>query len=339
MQMRITTAKQSESASIEKFNISSNRQKWILLKLLLVVLLIFHLASVVSNVTISFLLQNGEVPALFLSSNTSSPAKSHTAELPNLSSNGFEIHRSSIDVQFVHSLINGTNYCGVDRYTNYTLWVLKRHNKSKKSLRWDEKVNDVTSFHYPIDIGPCKTVNGSLKKSLFVGVVSAPSNFQRRRNIRRTWLRHLRDERIVQPQSNNSVNIIGFGFVLGQTKDAYVQAQIEKESRAHGDVLQVQMMDDYYDLAVKGVAFFNWLNDNCPDVDFVLKVDDDVYVNVRNMTSVVAALPFPSFPAPVSVYGFNDTVAFPKRGGLTHLIPFKQFQFLKNLGLHLFLNN
>ena len=295
-----------------------NQRKRILMKLFLIVLFVAQLASVVCNVTISFLLRNGEVTALSTSSNSSS-SESFAAELRVVSPNGFENHHSNIDVQLVHSLINGTDYSGVDRYTNYNLRVLKRRNNEDKPNRMKpsrgkEEVNDVTSFHYPIDIGPCKPVNGSLTKSLFVGVVSAPVNFQRRRDIRLSWLRHLRDERIVQPQSNSSVNIVGFSFVLGQTKDAHVQAQIEKESLVHGDILQVQMMDDYYDLAVKGVAFFNWLNDNCPDADFVLKADDDVYVNVRNLTSVVAALPFPSFPAPVSVYGFNETIAFPKRG-------------------------
>ena len=277
-------------------------------KLFFILVLTAQLASIICNVTTSLLLQN----------NQPTSSTSTSAELRDPPTDDKDSH--CFDSTFIHSLINSTDYSDVDRYTNYTLRVLKRRNnkyktnQKNKPSRGNEEVNNVTSFHYPIDIGPCKPVNGSLMKSLFVGVVSAPVNFQRRRDIRLSWLRHLRDERIVQPQSNSSVNIVGFSFVLGQTKDAHVQAQIEKESLVHGDILQVQMMDDYYDLAVKGVAFFNWLNDNCPDADFVLKADDDVYVNVRNLTSVVAALPFPSFPAPVSVYGFNETIAFPKRG-------------------------
>jgi len=305
MTKRVYPSTSTAAVNFTNFNL----RKWTIFKLFFILLFTIQLASIICNVTTSLLLQNNQ-----LSLPTSTSAELRDAPTDDKDSHCF-------DSTFIHSLINSTDYSGVDRYTNYTLRVLKRHNNKdktsqKKPSRGNEEVNDVTSFHYPIDIGPCKPVNGSLMKSLFVGVVSAPVNFQRRRDIRRTWLRHLRDERIVQPQSKNSVNVVGFGFVLGQTTDAHVQAEIEKESRAHVDILQVQMMDDYYDLAVKGVAFFNWLNDNCPDVDFVLKVDDDVYVNVRNLTSVVAALPFPSFPAPVSVYGFNETIAFPKRGEL-----------------------
>jgi len=74
-------------------------------------------------------------------------------------------------------------------------------------------------------------------KGLFIGVVSAPPNFKRRRDIRRAWLRHLNDKRMMEV--NNSVNIVGFGFILGQTDDTQVQNRIEKESRAHGDILRV----------------------------------------------------------------------------------------------------
>ena len=74
-------------------------------------------------------------------------------------------------------------------------------------------------------------------KGLFIGVVSAPPNFKRRRDIRRAWLRHLNDKRMTEV--NNSVNIVGFGFILGQTDDTQVQNRIEKESRAHGDILRV----------------------------------------------------------------------------------------------------
>jgi hypothetical protein len=213
--------------------------------------------------------------------------------------------------------MNGTEYHGVDLYTQYTT-TRQRLEKNRNTFLRTSRISkrqttDVTSFKYSIDIEPCKIRDNRFKKSLFIGVVSAPKNFKRRRDIRGTWFRHLNDKRLMD--ANNNVNIVGFGFILGQMNDAYVQTLIEDESRTHGDILQVQMMDDYYDLAVKGVAFYNWLNNNCARVDFVLKVDDDVYVNIRQLASLLAQPPFStsSFLSDVKLYGFNETSAEPKR--------------------------
>jgi len=73
-------------------------------------------------------------------------------------------------------------------------------------------------------------------------------------------------------------------------------------------------MDEYFDLAVKGVAFYNWLNNICARVDFVLKVDDDVYVNIRQLVSLLTQPPFQRPPFYVKLYGFNQTSATPKQG-------------------------
>ena len=50
------------------------------------------------------------------------------------------------------------------------------------------------------------------------------------------------------------------------------------------------MLDDYYNLTLKVVGLLNWINDHCSRVDFVLKVDDDVYVNVQNLLAVMKNL-------------------------------------------------
>ncbi len=41
------------------------------------------------------------------------------------------------------------------------------------------------------------------------------------------------------------------------------------------------MLDFYRNLTLKMAGLFNWINSNCPKIDFVLKMDDDMYVNVH----------------------------------------------------------
>ena len=273
-----------------------------IIKWLLLLLLGMQLASFVSNLTVSLLLGGGgPLGSSFRMSWSDTDDEFNTV----------------IEANLLRSLMNGsTEYRGVKLYTQYAITyerLIKNRNPFVRVVKKKiviKEVNDVTSFKYPIDIGPCKIRD----KGLFIGVVSSPPNFKRRRDIRRTWLRHLNDKRMME--ANSSVNIVGFGFILGQTNDTQVQTRIEKESRTHGDILQVQIMDEYFDLAVKGVAFYNWLNNNCAGVNFVLKVDDDVYVNIRQLVSLLKQPPFStsSFSSDVQLYGFNQTAAAPKRG-------------------------
>ena len=155
-------------------------------------------------------------------------------------------------------------------------------------------INDVTSFGYPINIQTCSAnVDETDKRNVFVVVVSAPSYFEKRHAIRRSWERDLKNEAI-----RHSVNLVGFVFILGRT-DMGVEANIEKEYRKHGDVIQVDISDTYNNLSLKSVSILNWVFTFCPRVDFLLKVDDDVYVNVRNLVATIRDLSL----SDLSVYG------------------------------------
>ena len=80
-------------------------------------------------------------------------------------------------------------------------------------------INDVTSFGYPINIQTCSAnVDETDKRNVFVVVVSAPSYFEKRHAIRRSWERDLKNE--------TTVNLVGFAFFLGRT-DMGVEANIE----------------------------------------------------------------------------------------------------------------
>lgn len=143
-------------------------------------------------------------------------------------------------------------------------------------------LNDVSSFKYPIEIKPCRYLNGS--SNLFVAIISAAGNFEKRESIRQTWLQQFHR---IQTENGLPINLSGYGFIAGQTKDENLQIRIEEESKIYGDILQVGIIDNYYNLTLKVVGLVNWLNNHCSDVDFVLKVDDDIFVNVRNLGAVL----------------------------------------------------
>ena len=76
-------------------------------------------------------------------------------------------------------------------------------------------------------------------------------------------------------------------FLLGATSSKNQQAMLEKESRQHGDIVQEDFVDSYRNLTLKSVAMLKWVNLHCSSATFVLKSDDDMYVNVTNLLSAL----------------------------------------------------
>jgi hypothetical protein len=147
-------------------------------------------------------------------------------------------------------------------------------------------INNFTSFRYPITISPCQKVKTDYP-SVFIAVVSAPDNFEKRNIIRQTWRTHFNLDNH-STQNKLLMNITGFAFILGLADKNVTQIKIEEESKTHKDILQIEIPDIYYRLAIKVAGLFNWLNRYCAaQIDFLLKVDDDVYVNVRNLAHFV----------------------------------------------------
>ena len=137
----------------------------------------------------------------------------------------------------------------------------------------------------------------SANRTLFLGIWSAPNYVysNRRKLIRETWLKHVKDPHY----HRGLLDVIGYGFILGQTSNQTAQKEIEEESKIYGDILQVKMDDTYRNLTLKTVSILNWVNSNYAHADFAIKIDDDVYVNVRNFATVLAELS----PTEMSLYG------------------------------------
>ncbi|KAI9562638.1 hypothetical protein GHT06_010092 [Daphnia sinensis] len=211
--------------------------------------------------------------------------------------------------EYLTSHLREAPYPGVDMYTQYVVNRLQlKPLRGVEALRPDfgPVLNDVKSFGYPIKISPCREDTDYQLPRLFVAVISAANYFEKRHMIRQTWLRQLR----AQSDSGSSVHLVGFGFVVGRTHDRDLQLKIESESSTYGDILQIDMVDVYNNLTLKVVGLLNFVSDHCSRIEFVLKVDDDVYVNARNLVSVVKNLD----PAESSVYGTATPTKVPREG-------------------------
>ena len=116
--------------------------------------------------------------------------------------------------------------------------------------------------------------SGELKSQsrfLVILVISHPKQFQRRRAIRQTWLsvqdRHLRKE------------ILPLFVVGNENLSEEVSKEMNEENAANKDMLILPIHESYSSLTQKVLATFVQIERNVK-FSFLLKVDDDTYVNL-----------------------------------------------------------
>lgn len=190
---------------------------------------------------------------------------------------------------------NETFYGGVDNYIRYSTARLGLEElESCRPMRSDfgPVIHDVTSFRFPINVPACADA-----LQVFIVVISAPGYFKKRHIVRQTWGRHL------------DISKARVGFLVGKTKNRKIQSKIEEESHAYGDIIQVDIKDAYKSLPLKTVAYLSWVNKFCQKVPFILKIDDDVFINVYNLATILHSLP-PNKPA---IYGGYNPTEFANR--------------------------
>ena len=129
---------------------------------------------------------------------------------------------------------------------------------------------------YPLSIGDNvyviqnKAVCPTNRSVMFLMIVhSATDHSKHRLAIRRTWA----NQATLQPFDGRIV------FLLGAPTTKRQQTLIEHESDKYGDIVQGNFADSYRNLTNKAVLGIRWITESCRQAKYVLKLDDDVFVN------------------------------------------------------------
>lgn len=96
------------------------------------------------------------------------------------------------------------------------------------------------------------------------------SNVAQRTALRKTWLSDVRTSRY-----QTYIFVSGTG---SENENFNIESMI-KENDEHKDILLVDFLDSYSNLTYKTVMAFKWVVRRCPQAQFVMKVDDDVWVH------------------------------------------------------------
>ena len=66
----------------------------------------------------------------------------------------------------------------------------------------------------------------------------------------------------------------------GATTEAGWQRRLEEENSKHGDLVQGDFLDTYHNLSYKATMGNLWVAEFCSQAQFVVKTDDDMYVDL-----------------------------------------------------------
>jgi hypothetical protein len=154
-------------------------------------------------------------------------------------------------------------------------------------------VNDVNSFHYPIDIHPwhqkfkcpywtntSSNATSNNNQTLLIVVISAAAHSAQRNLIRKTW----------GGPNLLEVDWIQLIFLVGSTpdEDIVLKERLKKENAQYEDLVQVNVVDTYANLTLKSVALLHWTHGHCPGAQSVLKCDDDIYINLNGLINILS---------------------------------------------------
>lgn len=123
----------------------------------------------------------------------------------------------------------------------------------------------------------CHTDTGNSTIKVIVLISTMHQNTEKRKAIRETWM---------SPYAGNS-GPVRYMFLLGMISDKALQVALETESASYRDILQEDFVDSYNNLTLKTMMAFRWASNFCQKAEFVMKTDDDMFVNINGLLRAV----------------------------------------------------
>ena len=132
-------------------------------------------------------------------------------------------------------------------------------------------------FKYEIENNDiCKLRTNESDIALLILISTSHKNRLQRNVLRETWL----------TISKNNTGQVRYVFLLGEVPDAKLRGSVAKENDQFKDVIKENFMDSYENLTYKTMMGFKWAATKCAAAKFVMKTDDDVFVNVPNVLNL-----------------------------------------------------
>ena len=123
--------------------------------------------------------------------------------------------------------------------------------------------------------------------SLVILIHSHPEHSTLRNTLRQTWAKQV-------SQGHFKTRTV---FLIGEVADADLSRRLEEERLTHSDLVKGHFVDSYRNLTYKHLLGYRWVVEHCQGADYVLKSDDDQFVDTFQLPRYLETfLPPPSQP-------------------------------------------
>lgn len=76
-------------------------------------------------------------------------------------------------------------------------------------------------------------------------------------------------------------------FILGVDEENQSSDLIQNEQNKYGDIIQANFLDTYYNNTIKTMVGFSWAAQHCPNGQFYVFSDDDMFVSIKNILKFI----------------------------------------------------
>lgn len=146
---------------------------------------------------------------------------------------------------------------------------------------------DIRQFDYRLN-SPQICAQLTVQPFFLALVHSKANHFRQRQVIRQTWAS--------QRDLIRHVFLIGLADQTGLEGTMDVQSLLESENAKYNDLVQGEFIDHYRNLTYKNLMGLKWVGQYCPSVRFVLKSDDDAFIDVVQLKKFIERT-WPSGPS------------------------------------------
>ena len=147
--------------------------------------------------------------------------------------------------------------------------VRKDDTKTKRDYVQTPQELALTKSDPVIDNEPCANQQPVSILIHSVGRSDPKDKYYKRRVAQReTWVSEAKGQNI------------SIYFVIALNADQKVNQELKEESDKYQDMIQMNFIDHYWNLTLKAISILRWTQRMCRNNKFILKVDDDVVINI-----------------------------------------------------------
>ena len=163
------------------------------------------------------------------------------------------------------------------------LFMFVVYNYPKKSTSSFNEIRALNEYKNDYLINPGDRICGNEKGSHVFIASFNPSGinyFNRRQVMRSTWAN----------QSIKEHKLLKNVFLVGRSINDSINDELFAESETYGDIIQLDFIDSYERLVEKTIFGIKWMSEYCGNAKLIMKVDDDMVVNTKELIDYFLSL-------------------------------------------------